>query len=133
VSADLRDVLSLARSTPGEAGERYRRAAEVYLWRLRKYLGAYLTLVGHPHAVIFTDTIGELVPEVRSAVCGGLEVFGLELDQARNSSAQELPVDLATPASRVRILAVATNEELAIARRAYTLSQARPGDLPCIS
>ena len=133
VSADLRDVLSLARSTPGEAGERYRRAAEVYLWRLRKYLGVYLTLVGNPHAIIFTDTIGELVPEVRAAVCGGLEVFGLELDQARNESAVELPADLATPESRVRILAIATNEELAIARRAYMLCQSHPRDPSCIS
>jgi acetate kinase len=107
----------------------------VYLWRLRKYLGAYLCLVGNPHAVIFTDTIGELVPEVRAAVCGGLGVFGLELDQQRNASAQELPVDLATPESRVRILAIATNEELAIARRTYALCQktSHPGDSPCIS
>jgi acetate kinase len=133
VSADLRDVLALGRTTPGEAGARYRRAAEVYLWRLRKYLGAYLTLVGNPHAVIFTDTIGELVPEVRAAVCGGLGVFGLDLDPARNESAQELPADLATPTSPVRILAIATNEELAIARRAYTLSESRPGDPTCIS
>jgi acetate kinase len=126
VSADLRDVLSLARNTPGELGDRYRRAAEVYLWRLRKYLGAYLALVGNPHAVIFTDTIGELVPEVRAAVCGGLEVFGLELDQQRNRSSEELPADVATPESPVRILAIATNEELAIARKTYGLLDRAP-------
>ncbi len=135
VSADVRDVLSLARSTPGELGARYRRAAEVYLWRLRKDLGSYLCLVGQPHAVIFTDTIGELVPEVRAAVCSGLEVFGLELDPRLNREAVELPQDLATPTSRVRILAIATNEELAIARRTYALFRlgTAPRDSSCTS
>jgi acetate kinase len=135
-SADLRDVLALSRQTSGELGERYSRAVDVYLWRLRKYLGSYLTLVGTPHAVIFTDTIGELVPEVRWAVCSDLAVFGLELDPVRNANVREFPADLATHSSRVRILVIATNEELAIARRTHAMSPLAPrtqGAVPCPS
>lgn len=121
VSSDVRDVLAKAAGAGGGPDERQSRALEIYLWRLRKYLGAYLTLVGTPHAVIFTDTIGELVPEVRWAVCSGLEVFGIQIDPDRNREDTKLPADLSVSSSAVRILAIATNEELAIARRSYSL------------
>jgi acetate kinase len=96
-------------------------ASQVYLWRIRKYLGAYLTLVGGAHCVIFTDTIGERVPQVRWAVTAGLQCFGLDIDSEKNDAARALPADLSTPSSRVRILAIATNEEMAIARFSYDL------------
>jgi acetate kinase len=91
----------------------------VYLWRLKKYLGAYLALAGDVHAVIFTDTIGETVPEVREAVCSGMQVFGISLDPVRNMMAHPLPVDVAAADSRVRVWVVATNEEISIARSTY--------------
>jgi acetate kinase len=112
-SSDIRDALGC------ETDARSRLAVEVYLWRLRKYLGAYLTLVGKPHAVIFTDTIGEGVPEVRWGACSGLEVFGVRLDPGRNWADSPLPADVSAPGSPVRVLCIATNEELAIARRSY--------------
>jgi acetate kinase len=84
-------------------------------------LGAYLTLVGGAHCVIFTDTIGEKVPQVRWAVTAGLQCFGLDIDSEKNDAARALPADLSTPSSRVRILAIATNEEMAIARFSYDL------------
>ncbi|MBN1605677.1 MAG: acetate/propionate family kinase [Polyangiaceae bacterium] len=121
VSADLRDVLALAREPTASDDARQRRALDVYLWRLKKYLGAYLALVGSPRAIVFTDTIGELVPAVRWAVCSGLEVFGVRLDPRRNEQAKTLPAELSAPDSRVRVFAIATNEELAIARRSYAL------------
>jgi acetate kinase len=93
--------------------------AQVYLWRLKKYLGAYLALVGRADAVIFTDTIGETVPRVRQAVCSGMDVFGIRLDTERNASARQLPADVATSDSPVRVWAVATNEEISIARSVY--------------
>jgi acetate kinase len=117
-SADIRDVL--ARPAPaGEEGDRVRRTLDVYLWRLRKYLGAYLALLGHVDAVIFTDTIGETVPAVRWAACAGLEAFGVRIDPERNRDAAVLPADVAAAGSPVRVLAIRTNEELAIAREAH--------------
>ena len=118
VSADIRDVLARA-GKAGPGNHRLKAARDIYLWRIRKYLGAYLVLVGAPHAVIFTDTIGETSAEVRRGVCAGLEAFGLRLDPARNDAVRNWPVDVATPESRVRALVIATNEEISIARAAY--------------
>jgi acetate kinase len=121
MSADIRDVV--ARAADGQTADvdQLTVASQVYLWRIRKYLGAYLALVGRAHCVIFTDTIGEKVPYVRWAVTAGLQCFGLDIDPERNDGAGALPADLSTPASRVRILAIATNEEMAIARFSYDL------------
>jgi acetate kinase len=121
ISGDLRDVIASSCQANDNSNRRDQHTVDVYLWRLRKYLGAYLTLVGNAHAVIFTDTIGEGVPLVRWAVCSGLEVFGVKIDPLHNQRASELPADLSAQDSSVRILAIRTNEELAIARRSYRL------------
>jgi acetate kinase len=121
MSADIRDVVARAADGATADIDQLSVAAQVYLWRIRKYLGAYLTLVGGAHCVIFTDTIGEKVPYVRWAVTAGLQCFGLDIDPEKNDAVKALPEDLSTPGSRVRILAVATNEEMAIARFSYGL------------
>jgi acetate kinase len=121
MSADIRDVVARAADGATADIDQLSVAAQVYLWRIRKYLGAYLTLVGGAHCVIFTDTIGEKVPYVRWAVTAGLQCFGLDIDPEKNDAVKALPADLSTPGSRVRILAVATNEEMAIARFSYGL------------
>ncbi len=119
-SADIRDAL--LRSPPeANAAARSSATAQTYLWRLRKYLGSYLAIVGKPHAVIFTDTIGETVPDVRWAMCSDLECFGVFMDADRNARAATLPADIAMDNSPVRVLVIATNEELAIARFAMNV------------
>lgn len=118
ISADIRDVLRKAAESGSET-DTADVTAQVYMWRIRKYLGAYLTLVDKAHAIIFTDTIGELVPAVRHAVCSDMEAFGVVIDEHRNANATTLPADVAASDSKVRILAIATNEELAIARFSY--------------
>jgi acetate kinase len=117
VSADIRDLVA----GDGIQDEVMSRAAQVYLWRIRKYLGAYLVVTERPHCIIFTDTIGEKMPYVRWAVTAGLDKMGVVMDPLKNAEAPPLPVDLAAPRSRVRILAIATNEEVAIARASYAL------------
>jgi acetate kinase len=114
-SADIRDVAA-AGATGG-----LDIATQSYLWRIHKYLGAYLTVAAPVNAVIFTDTIGENVPFIRSAVCGSLTAFGIVIDEMVNNQLTELPADIATAQSRVRVLVIATNEELAIAREAYSM------------
>lgn len=124
VSGDIRDVLR--REHASEGSEQLGRAAGVYLWRLRKYLGAYLSVVGTARAVIFTDTIGEEVPRVREALCIGMEPFGLQLDRRTNREVNRLPSDVARESSTTRILVVHTNEERAIARTAFRHLQQSP-------
>ncbi|MBN1341454.1 MAG: acetate/propionate family kinase [Phycisphaerae bacterium] len=119
VSADIRDVLARA-DEPGQ-DRRLRDTAQAYTWRIRKYLGSYLAVVGQADAVIFTDTIGETVPAVRWAVCADMEMFGLRIDAEANRGATSLPADVAEEDSAVRILAILTNEELAIARQTYAM------------
>ncbi len=118
VSADIRDLVKAGGGAQDEAAA---RAAQVYLWRIRKYLGSYLLVTGRPHCIIFTDTIGEKIPYVRWAVTAGLDAQGVVLDAKKNAETTALPADLATPSSRVRILAIATNEEVANARASYAL------------
>jgi acetate kinase len=120
-SADIRDVAA----APGSGGG-FDLASQVYLWRIRKYLGAYLTAVAPARAVVFTDTIGEGVPLVRAAVCGGLAALGVDLDLEANAKPGQLPTDIATRDSPVRVLVVATNEELAMAREAWRILTETP-------
>lgn len=119
LSADIRDIF-LGDRKYTDPSSKPELAGQVYLWRIRKYLGAYLTVVGNADAVIFTDTIGETVPLVRWVVCTNMEYFGLKIDSEKNEQVASYPVDIATADSRVRILVILTNEELAITRRTYT-------------
>jgi acetate kinase len=118
VSGDIRDIIKAVKTNTNENLD-LELTLQVYLWRMKKAIGTYLTIVGRPQAIIFTDTIGEIVPEVRWAACAGLEAFGLKLDPVKNASADNykvLPLDIAAKDSDIRAWAIATNEELAIAR-----------------
>jgi acetate kinase len=119
-SADIRDVLSRTADTKEVFGP-HEISSQLYLWRIRKYLGAYLTVVREPDAIIFTDTIGEQVPQVRHAVCAGMDAFGVEIDAKKNSRIAEFPADVATDKSAVRIFVIQANEELAMARFAWRM------------
>lgn len=116
-SADIRDILSAC--VQEEDRDRFRVynvTAQSYMWRIRKYLGAYLAVVESPAAVIFTDTVGETVPYVRWSVCTDMDVFGIQIDAAKNWAVKQYPADVATEGSPVRVLVIQTNEELAIAQ-----------------
>ena len=118
VSSDIRDIFSM-KDKQGD-NRKINETASLYLRRIRKYLGAYLTVVGNADAMIFTDTIGETMPQVRAMVCSAMEVFGLEIDKEKNDTL-ELPAVCSTDKSPVKIFSVRTNEELAIARQTLAL------------
>ena len=92
-------------------------ALEVYVHGIRHYLGAYLVELGSAHAIVFTAGVGENDPAVRAAVCEGLQELGIEVDPQINEAAlgPELPVDISTDTSAVRVLVIPTDEELEIA------------------
>lgn len=119
VSADIRDILKQKASK--DESQTLGLTANMYLWRIKKYLGAYMAVVGRPAAVIFTDTIGETVPEVRAAVCSDMEWFGISIDYERNKDKPIFPKNVAAEKSDVQLLVIKTNEELAIARESYQL------------
>jgi acetate kinase len=91
-------------------------AYSVFIHRLRKYIGAYLAVLGHTNVVTFTAGIGENVAAVRRDAVAGLEELGIVLDQARNLSAGKAARQISADDSPIAVLVVPTNEELAIAR-----------------
>ncbi len=124
VSGDIRDVIR--QEHPGDGPAPLAATARIYVWRLKKYLGAYLSIVKDAQAVIFTDTIGEEVPEVREALCAGMGAFGIRIDRKANRTVTSFPADVASRDSEVRLLVVRTNEERAITRAAYRRLRGNP-------
>ena len=90
-------------------------AYDVFIHRLRRYIGAYLAVLGHTDVISFTAGIGENDPVVRRDALAGLEELGTVLDQGRNLSAGRGARQISTDDSPIVVLVVPTNEELAIA------------------
>lgn len=111
--ADMRDLR--ARIEAGDA--RAAAAFEVYLHRLRSYLGAYYVQLGRVDTIVFTAGVGENVPAVRAGVLRDLGRLGIELDPAANEAPGEGARVISAPGSEVTVLVVPTNEELEIARQ----------------
>jgi acetate kinase len=115
---DLRTVADRAAAGDVDA----RLALDVYVHRIRKYVGAYTAVLGGLDALIFTAGVGENADVVRAEVCRDLGVLGIELDPDRNQGARASAVpdgvaELHLASSRVAVLAVATDEEREIAER----------------
>ncbi|MCZ4521623.1 acetate kinase [Rhodococcus ruber] len=93
-----------------------RLAYDVYIHRLRKYIGAYMLGLGRLDVVTFTAGVGENAAAVRADALANLEGFGIEIDPERNAVRSKQARVISTDASTVAVLVVPTNEELAIAR-----------------
>ena len=120
-SNDMRDVLE--RAELGDAGARL--AIDMYVYRIRFYLGGYLALLGRVDALIFTGGIGEHAVPIRERICTQLEPLGIHLDATTNRMAAHGIVELQATDSRIKILIVPTDEELEIARQTGELLNAR--------
>ena len=112
-SSDVRDVI--ARMEAGD--EQARLAMAMYTYRIRKYIGAYLAVLGRVDALVFTAGVGENSPQVRAMSCQGLESLGIVLDDARNRAPLHGITPIHAEESPVRILVIPTNEELEIAQQ----------------
>lgn len=91
------------------------QALDVYSYRIKKYIGSYFAALNGADLLIFTGGVGERMPILRSQVCRDLSALGIELDEEENARFTDDIQILSTPASRVTILKVPTNEELMIA------------------
>ena len=94
-------------------------AYEVYIHRLRKYVGAYLALLGHCDVITFTAGVGENDARVRRDALGGLSRLGIEIDQHLNESPARGARRISADKSPTTVLVIPTDEELAIARAAF--------------
>jgi acetate kinase len=113
--AGLHDFRDLEEAV-GAGDERARLAYAVYCHRLRKYVGAYLAVLDGADVLTFTGGVGEHSALVRADSLRGLDRLGIEVDAGRNAAPVTGPRRISTDASRVAVLVVPTNEELAIAR-----------------
>ena len=133
---EIESMLNYRSGVLGLAGERdFRRlgtmiesgdasaqlAYSVFIHRLRKYIGAYLAVLGHTDVISFTAGIGENVPAVRRDAVAGLEELGIVLDEHRNLSGGKSARQISGDDSPIAVLVVPTNEELAIARDCVSL------------
>lgn len=114
---DFRDLL-----TAMDAGDEAAALAyAVYCYRIRKYVGAYLAVLGGADVVTFTAGVGENSPRVRADSLAGLDWLGIDVDPVRNDVESTGPRRISTDSSRVEVLVIPTNEELEIARQVANL------------
>ncbi|MET0975854.1 MAG: acetate kinase, partial [Leifsonia sp.] len=110
---DMRDVVDASLAGDADAA----LALDVYVHRLRGYVGNYVAQLGAVDAVVFTAGVGENSPVIRERSLAGLEVFGIRIDRERNEARSRGPRVISTDDSAVTVLVVPTNEELEIARQ----------------
>lgn len=111
---DVRDIEAAARAGNQDAA----LALDVFVYQVKKTIGAYAAVMGGLDAIAFTGGIGENAPGLRSRSCAGLEFLGIRLDTAANEKGVGDRV-ISTPDSAVKVIVLTTNEEVVVARRAY--------------
>jgi acetate kinase len=116
ISGLTNDMRELQAELKEHDDRRVRLAVEVFCYRARKYIGAYLAAMGGAEAVIFTGGIGENSAEVRERICAGMEWAGLHLDAQRNQETAGREGIISSDDSKLLAYAIPTDEELLIAR-----------------
>lgn len=116
-SSDCRDM----ENGVAEGDERAKLAEEMFIYRIKSYVGAYAAAMGGVDAICFAGGIGENAAGIREGVIEGLEFLGAKLDKAVNSVRKKGNVKLSTEDSKVLIYKIPTNEELVIARDTYRI------------
>jgi acetate kinase len=117
--SDMREVQRLA----AEGDEDAELARDVFCYRAKKYVGAYLAVLGRVDALVFTAGIGAKDPDVRSRICDGLWRFGITLDSKHNASAsggRKRELFVSSKDSEIPVLVIPTDEEYELAKAALT-------------
>lgn len=116
ISGLTNDMRVLQRELEDHDDRRARLAIEIFCYRVRKYIGAFLAAMGGADAIVFTGGIGENSSEIRKRICGGLEWVGLALDNDKNEKTIAQEAAISTAESRLAAYVIPTDEELLIAR-----------------
>ncbi|MBE7081847.1 MAG: acetate kinase [Clostridiales bacterium] len=118
LSSDLRDLTAAAE----QGNEKAKLALEILAYRVKKYVGSYIAVLGGVDAIVFTGGIGEHSELVRSLVMEGMEYCGAKFDEKKNQEYSNDIGFLNTDDSKVKIIVLPTNEELSIARETKNLT-----------
>ena len=119
VSSDFRDLENAA----NEGNERAKAALEMFATRVKRYIAGYMAEVGACDAIVFTGGIGENSISMRGDIMEGFELFGIKIDKEKNNVRGGCHV-VSTDDSKVKVMVIATNEELMIARDTKSLVEA---------
>ncbi|MEK6793162.1 MAG: acetate kinase [Spirochaetota bacterium] len=117
VSNDVRDLEEKAAKGEGRAA----LALEIFAYRIRKYIGAYLAVLNGANAIIVTGGIGENGPIMRKRIFSGMEKLGIILDASKNTASVK-EGEIQASSSAIKLMVVPTNEEGAIARDTYAIA-----------
>ena len=126
VSGLTNDMRELQAEMKEHDDRRVRLAIEIFCYRVRKYIGAYLAAMGGADAVVFTGGIGENSPDVRARICSGMEWAGLKIDEARNQETVAREGKISVEDSKLHAYAIPTDEELLIARDTVRVIKSEP-------
>ena len=105
---------------------RVRLAIEIFCYRARKYIGAYLAAMGGADAIVFTGGIGENSPDIRARICAHMQWAGLQLDPVKNEQTVKREGIISADNSKLMAYAIPTDEELLIARDAVRVIKGEP-------
>lgn len=113
VSSDMRELNSAIE----QGNARARLALDMLIYRVKKFIGSYMAVLGRVDAITFTGGIGENQEDLREGSLEGMEIYGIEIDKEKNN---HLPrgttEEISTPNSKVKVYRIPTDEELLIAR-----------------
>ena len=126
ISGLTNDMRELQAELKEHDDRRVRLAVEIFCYRARKYIGAYLAAMGGADAIVFTGGIGENSPDVRARICADMEWAGLRLDASRNQETVGREGQITTDDSKLLAYAIPTDEELLIARDTVRVIRGEP-------
>lgn len=116
ISGLTHDMRGLQAKLKENDDHKVRLAIEIFCYRARKYIGAFLASMGGADAIVFTGGIGENSSDVRARICAGMEWAGLHLDDAKNNESVGREGKISTEDSKLLVYTIPTDEELLIAR-----------------
>jgi acetate kinase len=116
ISGLTNDMRELQTEVKQHEDRRARLAIEIFCYRAKKYIGAYLACMEGADGVVFTGGIGENSVDIRARICDGLEWLGLKLDKEKNEQAIAKEERISSDDSRLQVFVIPTDEELLIAR-----------------
>jgi acetate kinase len=116
ISGLTHDMRVLQEEASNHDDRRAKLAIDIFCYRVRKYIGAFLAGMGGADAIVFTGGIGENSSAVRTSICEGLEWAGLSLDSEKNQKTNGVEGMISREDSRLAAYVIPTDEELLIAR-----------------
>lgn len=111
VSSDMRDI----ENAIAAGNQRADLARKMFIYHVRKYIGAFAAVMNGVDTLVFTGGIGENDTYVRAEVCKGLSYLGVEINEELNAKLRGKEAEISTPASKVRVVVIPTDEEYMIA------------------